>query len=47
MKSALQMQSQMQSLDEDRVKQLTDAESLIDLLHDKSFVRSVRFDGEC
>ena len=36
----------MQPLDEGRVKQMTDAESLIDLVHDKSFVRSVRFDGE-
>ena len=32
----------IQPLDEDQVKQLTDAESLIDLMHDKSFVRSVR-----
>ena len=39
--------SQMQPLDEDREKQMTDVECLIDLAHDKSFVRSVRFDGEC
>ena len=38
---------QMHPLDEDRVKQVTDAESPIDLVHDKSFVRSVCFNGEC